>query len=106
MRNEPFNKSGDLPYVERPDVIETFVDSLETVIFDGTSVRMEFVVHRFDPPNAKGVPSGRKVTAARLVLPLSGALNLASQLESLIAALSKQGAIREVMPFQSSGDVN
>ena len=79
-----------LKYVDRPDIAETFADGLETVIFDGSAFRMEFVVNRFDPPNAKGVPNGRKVTAVRLVLPFAGASNLASQLNALIAAIKEE----------------
>jgi hypothetical protein len=79
-------------YVDRPEIAETFADFLEVVIFDGAFVRMEFVVNRFDPPDAsRALPAGRKVTAARLVLPLSGAANLASQLESLLAAIRSEG---------------
>jgi hypothetical protein len=107
MQNQPAGNLGPkLTYVERPEIAEAYADFLESVVFDGTSIRMEFVVHRFDKPDAQGVPSGRKVTAARLVLPLSGAANLASQLQALLAALSEQGAMSEIMMIQTSEGMN
>lgn len=80
-------------YIERADVSETFVDSLESVMYDGSSLRMEFVVHRFSSPQADGSASKRKVTAVRLVIPLGGAIGLTSQLNALMGALEQQGAI-------------
>jgi len=104
--NPPENPGPALVYVERPDISETYADYLETVVFDGTSIRMEFVVNRFDRPNPQGTPSGRRVTAARLVLPLHGATNLASQLNSLIATLREQENVDDLMLIQSHGGVN
>jgi len=90
-----------LTYVDRPEIPETFADFLEVVVFDGAFVRMEFVVNRFDPPDAsRPLPAGRKVTASRLVLPLGGAANLASQLEALLAAIRSEGG-NEMMFIQS-----
>lgn len=81
-----------LTYVDRPEIPETFADFLEIVVFDGAFVRMEFVVNRFDAPDAsRAPPGGKKVTAARLVLPLSGAANLASQLEAILDAIRSDG---------------
>ncbi len=107
MQNKSDNDAvPQLTYVERPEVAETYADYLETVVFDGTSIRMEFVVNRFDRPTAQGGPTGRRVTAARLVLPLNGAMNLASQLESLMATLRQQDTINDMMLIQSHGGVH
>lgn len=89
-------ESGELEYIDRPDVGETFVDSLESAMYDGSSLRMEFAVYRFAPPNANGKTAKRKVTAVRLVIPLSGAIGLTSQLSALMEALEQQGAIGEM----------
>ena len=48
-----------LKYMERPEIKEAFADSLETVIFDGMSVRMEFVVNRFEPSKPNAGPAAR-----------------------------------------------
>jgi len=60
-------------YVERVEVTETFADSVEGMLFDGQTMRIEFVVHRYDEPKPPSAPTGRKVTSARLVLSQSGA---------------------------------
>jgi hypothetical protein len=74
IQDKPSGNPGPaLAYVERPEISETYADYLETVVFDGASIRMEFVVNRFDRRNLQGTPSGRRVTAARLVLPMHGA---------------------------------
>jgi hypothetical protein len=88
--------SGELEYIDRPDVSETFVDTLQSVMYDGSSLRMEFAVHRIAPPNANGRASNKKVTAVRLVMPLAGAIGLTSQLSGLMEALEQQGAIAEL----------
>lgn len=98
--------SAELEYIERPDVSETFVDSLESVMYDGSSLRMEFAVHRFAPPNANGTAIKRKVTAVRLVIPLSGAIGLTSQLSALMEALEQQGAIGEMRFVPSTEGLN
>lgn len=86
----------EVKYIERPDVRETFVDSLESVMYDGSSLRMEFVVHRFGPPQSNRSANKTKMTAVRLVIPLRGAIGLTSQLNALMGILEQQGAIGEV----------
>jgi hypothetical protein len=99
-------ESGELECIDRPDVSETFVDSLESVMYDGNSFRMEFAVHRFSPPNASGRASKKKVTAVRLVIPLAGAIGLTSQLSALMEALEQQGAIAEMRFVPSAEGLN
>jgi hypothetical protein len=92
---------AELTYQNRPDINETYVDTLETIVFDGSAIRMEFVVHRFDPPRSGGAPSGCRVTASRLVLPLGAAMNLQSQLSSMLSAAAEEGSTGGVMLMQS-----
>jgi hypothetical protein len=107
MRHQPSDTAAPkLKYVDRPEITEAFADSLETVIFDGLSVRMEFVVNRFEPSKPNTGPTGSKVTAARLVLPLAGVVNLLSQLNSLMTALQQQGALSEVTLVQPQRELN
>lgn len=35
-----------LTYVDHPEVLETYADSLEKMSYDGVSLRLEFTVHR------------------------------------------------------------
>src|SRR5262249_2250070 len=81
-------------YVDRPEVSETFVDSLEKISFDGTSIRVELTVNRLDSPQSAGVSTGRKVTACRLITSPSGLLSIAGALNNLIASLQQQGILK------------
>lgn len=63
-------------HVDRPEINETFADSLENIQFDGQTLRLEFVVHRYDPIRPPGLPTGRNLTACRVVLPAKGGLEL------------------------------
>jgi hypothetical protein len=81
-------------YLDRPEVSETFVDSLEKITFDGTSIRVELTVNRLDSPQSPGISTGRKVTACRLVTSPSGLLSIAGALNNLIANLQQQGILK------------
>ena len=79
-------------YLDRPEVSETFVDSLEKISFDGTSIRLELTVNRLDNPS--GASTGRKVTACRLITNPSGLLSIAGALNNLIGSLQQQGILK------------
>ena len=58
-------------HVDRPAVMETFCDHLQSFSFDGQTLRFEFCVERLDTPK-EGVKkqqlTGKRYTCARLVL--------------------------------------
>jgi hypothetical protein len=83
-----------LQYVDRPEVSETYADSLEKAMFDGNSIKMEFVVNRLNPPVVSKPPGGKKVTSSRLVMPLAGIIQMVSQLKDIMASLEQQGIIK------------
>jgi len=90
MITEHKRPSDHLEYVSRPEIPETFVDSLHTLFFDGNSVKLELLVHRFDEPKPPNPPSGQKITAARLVLSPSAAEQLLRALAGTAAVLKQQ----------------
>ena len=107
LTHQPSDIPGyNLKYVDRPDVAETFADSLERITFDGMSLRMEFVVNRIGSSRSKVATTGSKVTAARLVLPMTGVVQLLSQLNQVIAALKLQGALKDVTLVHPPDEVN
>ena len=83
-----------LTYVDRPEIGETFVDSIARVTFDGATLRLEFAVNRMDDVRPAAQQTGRAVTACRLVLPATGMLDLFGRLSTLINALQTQGVLR------------
>jgi len=98
MTNEP---TGELPYVDRPEVQEVYADQVRLIHFDGYSVRLEFAVVR---PRIAG-PDRAEASVyptARLALPPHAAINLKEQLDQLVARLEEQGVLRRVAPSTTS----
>jgi len=82
-----------LRYQDRPEIGETFADSIRSCVFDGQLVRIEFTVARFDDPGALGILEGRQVPVCRLVLNRAALADLINRVGQLGAALKKAGAI-------------
>jgi len=93
-------------YFDRPDVSETFVDSLEKCLFDGSVVRLEFVVNRVDQPQPPQQPAAKKLTAARIVTTVPGLLSLAGHVNSMIAGLQQKGILQKAPIAGQPGKMN
>ncbi len=85
-----------LAYVDRPEILETYVDSLWRVYFDGQTIRMDFAVHRLDDPQPQVPPTGKAFTAARIVMPVAAMVNMLNKLQDVVAQLQAQGTLRHV----------
>jgi hypothetical protein len=85
--------------VDRPELCETFADSILKIGFDGQVWRFEFGVTRMDEPKPPILP-GKRYPACRLVLPPKTGLEFAAQLKGLIDVMEKQGVIK-TMPAAS-----
>ena len=83
-------------YVNRPEVVETFADSIHNLLFDGLSLRLELCVNRLEPHVPPAAPSADQVTAARLVLALPAALELMNRLKQLEGALLASGQLKHI----------
>ena len=80
-----------IKYVDLPEMIETFADSVNSVSFDGQTLRIEFGVTRFDQAAAQKPTSGRRYPASRIVLTRSAALEMINRLQQMAAAISQTG---------------
>jgi hypothetical protein len=101
----------EIQYVNRPEVSETFADLLERVTVDGATntLRMEFCVVRMDDPKAgQDRQTGNKYTAARLILPMSGLLDMINKFQQIAAVMEQQGTLKRqaIMAPQGSGKPN
>jgi len=81
-------------YVDRPEIFETFADSVEKIGFTNQAWRFEFCVTRLDEPKPP-VMHGKKYPTCRLVLPMSGGLELYDKLKGIIAMMEKQGMVKQ-----------
>jgi hypothetical protein len=84
-----------LTYEDRPDLLETFVDNIQQMTFDGRTLRIEFCITRLDAPPAKGPRTGKSIPISRMVLDLDGAVDLFNKVNNLQAALENRGVIRK-----------
>ena len=96
----------DLRYVDRENVSETLVDSLEQVSFDGATARIELVVYRVDKPKPGGKMTGQKVTACRLVLSLSSLMEITNRLNMFLKGLQQQEVIQPLPKTPPSTKMN
>ena len=88
--------SPRVEYVDVPEISETFVDTVQDMMFDGQTFRIQFCVTRMDEPREKDAPiSGKRYTVCRVVLPPSAALDLSTKLGRVLSTMMKQGAARK-----------
>jgi len=81
--------------IDLPDLPETFADSIETVHFDGQSLRLTFSVTRFGPtPPVTPPVTARRYPACRLVLTSTAGIELINQMQRLKAGLIQAGLIK------------
>lgn len=90
---------AELRYEDRPDLVETFADTVQRMTFDGRTLRVEFCAVRMDDPDPKaGKRTGKSVPVVRLVLDLDGAVDMFNKMNSLQSALQDRGVITRFAP--------
>lgn len=87
--------AANLQYVDRPEIAETFSDSVGGLVFDGQVLRIEFAVTRLDEVKPNTPITGRRYPAARVVLSPSGAIDLINRIQQIAAALRQAGAAKQ-----------
>jgi hypothetical protein len=87
-----------IKYADLPELSETFVDSVNSVSFDGQTLRIEFGVTRFDQTTAQQPTSGRRYPACRLVLTRTAALEMIGRLQQMATAITQAGQAKPAEP--------
>jgi hypothetical protein len=80
-------------FVDRPEISETFADSIHSLNFDGQAMRIIFCTTRFDEPKPPKPPTAAQFPICRLVLTPVAALDLFNKLQQVIKALEQSGAV-------------
>ena len=93
-------QAATIRYLDRPEIAETFADSVAGVVFDGQTLRLEFAVTRLDEVKPNTPITGRRYPACRLVLPPAAAVDLINRMQQIAAALKRAGVVR---PAQREG---
>jgi hypothetical protein len=92
-----------LRYIDRPDCLETFADSISNLSFDGQSLRIEFAITRMDEMKPNSPISGRRYPACRLVLPPMAAAELINRMQQIGAALAQAGVMKATPAAAATG---
>ncbi len=90
-------------YLDRPDCLETFADSITGVSFDGQTLRLEFAVTRMDDVKPNTTLAGRRYPVCRLVLQPLAAVDLINRMQQVGAALTKAGVVKTTPPAAPQG---
>src|SRR5262249_60058434 len=77
--------------VDRPELAETFVDSLALSTFDGPAARLTFCVLRMQEPQQGKPAHFNRSPVCRMVLTPDAAVELFNRLHQMMGALQKPG---------------
>ena len=80
--------------VDRPEVNETFADSLALSTFDGAASRLTFCVRRMQEPQPGKPPQFKKYPVCRMVLTPDATVELFNRLNQMMGALQKLGLVK------------
>jgi hypothetical protein len=81
-------------YIDRPDLTETFADSVTGTSYDGQTLRLEFAVTRLDDIKSGEPITGRRYPACRVVLSPAGVLDLINRIQQIAVALTQAGTFK------------
>ena len=87
-------QTAQVTYVDRVDCPETFTDSVNSVFFDGQTMRIEFGITRMNEVKQGQPLTGRRYPACRLVLTPTAAIDLINKMQQTGAALAQAGLIK------------
>lgn len=85
-------------YVDRPDCLETFSDSISSLFFDGQSLHVEFAVTRPDVSAAGAPTTALRYPVCRMVLPPAAAIDLINKMQQIGAAMAQSGFVKVTPP--------
>ncbi len=80
--------------VDRPELNETFVDSLALSTFDGAAARLTFCVTRMQEPQAGKPAQFKRYPICRMVLTPDAVVELYNRLNQMMGALQKLGLVK------------
>jgi hypothetical protein len=87
-------QAATIRYLDRPEIAETFADSVAGVVFDGQTLRLEFAVTRLDEVKPNSPITGRRYPTCRIVLPPTAAIDLINRMQQIATALAQAGVTK------------
>jgi hypothetical protein len=101
--NAPQRQPMTVRFIDRPDCMETYADSIAAMAFDGQSLRIDFAVTRMDEVKPNTPISGRRYPTCRLVLPPAAAVELINKMQQIGAALAQAGVMKATPAAAATG---
>ncbi|HEX7561807.1 MAG TPA: hypothetical protein VF396_00900 [Bradyrhizobium sp.] len=98
-------QSGTFHYVDRPECMETFADSITGLSYDGQTLRIEFGITRADDIKPNTPVTGRRYPACRLVLSPIAAIDLINKMQQIATALAQAGLVKPMAKPAEPGNV-
>jgi hypothetical protein len=95
-----------IDYVDLPELVETFSDSIHSTFFDGQSLRINFAVTRLGEYEQNQRHTGKRYPCCRLVLSPSAAVELMNRMQQIGAALTKAGILKAAPAQPSPAQTN
>ena len=100
----PLRPVVTIRYLDRPECLETFADSISGLSFDGQTLRLEFAVTRMDDVKPNTPVTGRRYPVCRLVLQPVAAVELINKMQQVGAALTQAGVVKANPPATPNGN--
>ncbi len=82
--------------VDRPELSEIFIDSVQSLVWDGQTARIELCVTRY--PEAVSGEDAHRYPAARLVMTVAALSDLFNRLQQTMPVLEQAGVIAKAQP--------
>jgi hypothetical protein len=106
MADNPQETIKRYPIVPHHEVRETFAEQVGSMMFDGSTLKIDFTVVRMNEPGPSNPPAGERHVVSRLVLSMNGAIDLINQMSRLAGQLAQSGLLKmeqgEVAPGAKS----
>ena len=80
--------------VDRPELTETFADSVGLSTFDGAAARLTFCVMRMQEPQPGRPAQFKRYPVSRMVLTPEAVVELFNRLNQMMGALQKLGLVK------------
>jgi hypothetical protein len=97
-------QTAQVQYVDRVDLQETFADSINSVVFDGQTMRIEFGITRMNEVKQNAPLTGRRYPAVRLVLAPAAAIDLINKMQQTGAAMAQAGLVKPMQKDAAAAD--
>jgi len=83
---------NQIHYVDRPEILETFVDSLGVISFDGNT-RLDLCITRMDMTKPPDTPTATRYPVCRVVMTPEATVTLYNQLQNVMNLLQQAGFV-------------